>query len=56
VLVNGELTKTAKSSKENTQKEITLKEQNTADKNQEEMSIIKDFDFAISLKEKEVSN
>ena len=51
----GKLTKITKSTIENTQKKIPLKEQNTENKNQEGMSIVKAFDLAVSLKEKAVS-
>jgi hypothetical protein len=55
VLVKGKLTKITKSAIENTQKTTPIKEQNTENKNQEGMSIVKAFDFALSLKEKAVS-
>ena len=51
----GKLTKITKSTIENTQKKIPLKEQNTENKKQEGMSIVKAFDLAVSLKEKAVS-
>ncbi|ARV06081.1 hypothetical protein BTO04_04910 [Polaribacter sp. SA4-10] len=56
VLEKGQLTKTTKSTIENTQKTIPIKEQNTENKNQEEeVSILRAFDFALNLKEKVVS-
>ncbi|PQB06471.1 hypothetical protein BST83_04250 [Polaribacter filamentus] len=55
MLVKGKLAKTTKSTIENTQKTIPIKQQNTENKNQERMSIAKAFDFALSLKEKAVS-
>jgi hypothetical protein len=53
VLVKGKLTKITKSAIENTQKTTPIKEQNTENKNQEGMSIVKAFDFALSLKKKQ---
>ena len=55
LLVKGELTKITKSTIEKTQKTIPLKKQNTENKNQDVMSIVKAFDFVLSLKEKAVS-
>ena len=48
----GKLTKITKSTIENTQKTNPLKKQNTENKKQEGMSILKAFDLALSLKEK----
>ncbi|QXP68458.1 tyrosine-type recombinase/integrase [Polaribacter sp. AHE13PA] len=56
VILKGDLSKTTKKPIKNNQKEIHKKEQNTGNKNQEEMSIVKAFDFALSLKEKAVSS
>ena len=55
MLVKGDLTKIIKSTIEKTQKTIPIKKQNTENKNQDGMSIVKAFDFVLSLKEKAVS-
>ena len=55
MLVKGDLTKIIKSTIEKTQKTIPIKKQNTENKNQDVMSIVKAFDFVLSLKEKAVS-
>ncbi|UAM99124.1 tyrosine-type recombinase/integrase [Polaribacter litorisediminis] len=51
-LIKGESTMKAR---ESTKKTRPIKEQNTGNKNQEEMSFVKAFDFALRLKEKAVS-
>lgn len=56
VILKGEFSKTTEKTIKNTQKTTPIKEQNTEDKNQEEMSIVKAFDFDLSLKEKAVSS
>jgi hypothetical protein len=41
--------------RENAKKTIPIKEQSTVNNHQEEMSFVKAFDFALSLKEKAVN-